>query len=170
METEGGTVDANDAREHIASFEQARQASHSASWVDLPSWLMPLLGLLAPGIVWWFSSSNDDAGAAESSFLRAGAIVMVVIAVVGFAAGVRWQLQNLPVKALPPINGGPTSKWTFLFNFAITFPANVIIIGLISDDDPFQPYLFGGLLYVWYLLVPGYFWRRGVRAIQERGV
>ncbi len=170
METEGGAVDSNEAREHIASFQQARQASHSASWIDLPSWFLPLVGLLPPGFVWWFSSFNDNAGALESSILRAGAIVMAIIAGGALVAGVRWQRQNLSVKALPPIKGGPTSKWMVLFNLSIVFPSNAIILHLIADNDLYQPYLFGGLLYLWYLVVPGYFWRRHGRAIRERAV
>ena len=168
METGGGTVDAGEARQHIASFDGARQAAHMASLVDAPSWFFPLASLLHPGLVWWGASFNPDAGATEQPILRVGATVMVTISVATLAFCALSQRKNVLVKGLPPIKGGRRTGTAFLFNASIIFPAT-IGINMTYVSDVYPPYLLSGLQYAWYLTIPPYLWRRHVQELRDRG-
>ena len=166
------TPDAAKARQQLTELVDAERAVEASSVAPMPWWFGPGFGFVGPAIVWWATSELPDAALTYAPWqlfaLKAGAIVFGAIAVLAVVLQFRID-RRMRVRARPPARGGRTTCWMFGFMFSMMF-GTVIATNLVLVREVDEPLLLGGSMYLWFALLPAFFYSRHTEAMANPAV
>lgn len=151
-----------DPRQQLNEFNAAVHASETHGWQLAPKWLFPLFALAGPAIVVW-NVSNRDSMDGQATLLRLTSILMWVVALGALLLATLRERASAKVRPKPPIQGGRTTAWMFLANFAV-------VLGLLLTNNLLPhvrdwPLAVGS--YLWLTAVPWALWNRHVKTLTE---
>ena len=154
------------ARGQLAEVDDAESAVVESFAPPLARWFGVGVGFLGPAAIWWSTSNLSDAASTYSSgwliALQVGAIVSAVIVVLTLMLQFRVE-SGMRERARQPIHGVRSSAWIFVAVFAITF--GLMISTWVAAID--QPIILAVVAYLWFALVPAYFYSRHLEVMNE---